>query len=174
MRKSMLSEVVSPEIETEVIELLKTVHGEKLPFLVDLTPKDRRRMATPGIRYADFIEKAYRNATSKPEFLPGFQRLEEFTKDMDLRASLHRMREELKILDKKLNDTIVKVEAEAFEAARNYYTLAKTAARSGHGLAELVVDELSPHYKRKSSNGGNADDDTGAAEEPVDAATHED
>lgn len=67
----------------------------------------------------------------------------------------------------------MQVEAEAFEAARHYYTLAKTAARSGDGLAELVVSELAPHYKRQGSGGDDADNDNGAPTEPVDTTTDE-
>ena len=180
MKTNKISEVVSPEVETELVTSIKEAHGTKLPFLVELSPKERKSLPRLNPKYVDFMSEAYHHAISSPGYLPSYLPLEEFTKDMDLRSTLSKVRKELRILDKKLKDTLLLVDSEAYQAARVYYDTVKTAAREGDGVAEIIAKGLAPHYKKKrtkkKSNGdapANGDaPDNGA--EPVEPPTQED
>jgi hypothetical protein len=155
MQVKKISDSISPDVEAQIIQSLKDMHEQQMPFLIDLAKKERIRMAKLSPRYADFVDTGYRHAVTCPQFLPNYLPLEEFTKDMNLRDSLLRVREEVRILDKKLRDTIMVVNSEAFQSSRVFYNTVKAAARNKEDGAEIIVKDLATHYKRKRNGNGN-------------------
>ena len=149
-----IDESVSPDVESQVIQSIKDIHEQQMPFLTELAKKERLRMAKLSPRYVDFIDSSYRHAKSNPQFLPNYIPLEEYTKDMELRDCLLRVREEVLILDKKLKDTILLVASEAYQSSRLFYNEAKAAAREKQDGAELIVKDLAVHYKKKRNGNG--------------------
>ena len=169
-----LSETVSPEVETEVIQFFKEAQDVKLPFLVELTPKERKHLAKLGRKQVDFVDKAFLSASGAPELLPGHVSLEEFARDKDLRTSLLKMKEESKKFEKKLDDTILLVEAEMYRSARLFYHSARAAANEGVDAANLIAKELAYHHKKNRSGGGNGGgSDNGAGVEPAEDVVSE-
>lgn len=173
MTVNKLSETVSPEVETEVVQFFKDAQGVKLPFLVELTPKERKHLAKLGRKQVDFVDKAYLSASGAPELLPGHVSLEEFTKDKDLRTSLLKMKEESKKFDKKLDDTILLVESEMYRSARLFYHAAKAAANEGVEAANLIAKELAYHHKKNRPETNDGGSDNGADFEPADTVVNE-
>ena len=78
-----IDETVSSDVESQVIQSIKDIHEQQMPFLTELAKKERLRMAKLSPRYVDFIDSSYRHAKSNPQFLPNYIPLEEYTKDKD-------------------------------------------------------------------------------------------
>lgn len=173
MSLKKLSDEISQEVETQVIQSIKGIHEQQMPFLLDLAVKERMRLSKLGPRFADFVDTSFRHANTCPQFLPNFVMLDEFTKDMNLRDSLLRIREEVRILDKKLRDTIMVAKSETYQSARLFYNTVKAAAREKEEGAELIVKDLAAHHKRKS-NGNGTEDDSGNGTENDETSTTED
>lgn len=172
-----LSNEVTPEVEAQIIQSLKDMYEQQMPFLLDLSLKERIRMSKLSPRYSEFVDTSFRHATTCPHFLPNYIALEEFTKDMNLRDCLLRIREEVRILDKKLRDTIMVAKSEAFQSARVFYGSVKTAAKEKKEGAEIIVKDLASHYKRKSNgnesgngSGDNTENGSGIEAETDDSA----
>jgi hypothetical protein len=155
MQVKKISDSISPDVEAQIIQSLKDMHEQQMPFLLDLATKERMRMAKLSPRYVDFVDTGYRHAVTSPQFLPSFLPLEEFTKDMNLRDSLLRIREEVRILDKKLRDTIMVVNSEAYQSSRLFYKSVKAAAMEKEDGAETIVKDLAYHHKKKRNGNGN-------------------
>jgi hypothetical protein len=154
MQAEKLSEEISPDVEAQMIQSIKDMYEQQMPFLKDLAVKERRRMAKLSPRYADFVDTGFRHAQTSPRFLPNFITLEEFTKDMNLRAGLRRIHEEVRILEKRLRDTIMVVDSEAYQSARLFYKSVKAAALEKEKSAEMIAKDLAYHHKKKGNNNG--------------------
>lgn len=145
-----ISAVITQEQETQVVQ---HIHDSRdlMPFLVALTSEERVRAPKMSRGKVDFLETAAVHIQAKPDYLPAYVSFEEFKKDMDLRNSLHRIRAELAALSQRIDDTILQVETEAYQASRLYYKSAKAAAKEGGEDAERISRDLAYHYKKRVS-----------------------
>jgi len=165
MNNFKISTVLTPENESKAIQLIKDIKST-LDFLVNLDSESRVRLAKLSRGRVDFLDRSMVEAKAYPGFLPSYLTLEEFSKSMELKDGLHRIRAELSSLAEQTNDTILVVESEAYESARLYYNSVKAAAQSGKEGAERIAKELAFYYKRthssksKSKNNSNTDSTT--------------
>lgn len=86
---------------------------EKLPFLVDLTPEERRTMLKMGDKSRAFVSKALEVATQNPNFLPRSFDLEEMRRDLALFESLYPVFLSLTQLQELVDDTCIASASEA-------------------------------------------------------------
>jgi hypothetical protein len=121
---------------------------EKLPFLIDLSPEERKALPKLGDKSRAFVSKALEVATQNPDFLPRSFNLEEMRKDVQLFEAMYPIVMALQQLQKLLDDTYVTVGSEAYSAALQVYNYAK-ASGQGAGL-EAVVGELGQRFARKA------------------------
>jgi hypothetical protein len=162
MNNFKISAVLTPETESKVIQLVKDIKTT-LDFLVNLDSESRVRLAKLSRGRVDFLDRSMVEAKTYPGFLPSYITLEEFSKSMELKDSLHRIRAKISSLAEQTNDTILVVESEAYESARLYYNSVKAAAQSGKEGAERIAKELAFYYKRthsKSSSKNNSNTDS--------------
>ena len=155
MNNFKISAVLPPETESKVIQLVKEIKST-LDFLVNLDSESRVRLAKLSRGRVDFLDRSMVEAKTYPGFLPSYITLEEFSKSMELKDSLHRIRAEISSLAEQISDTILVVESEAYESARLYYNSVKAAARCGKEGAERIAKELAFYYKRTRSSKSNS------------------
>ncbi|HLP47492.1 MAG TPA: hypothetical protein VK469_16205, partial [Candidatus Kapabacteria bacterium] len=72
----------------------------------------------------------------------------EFEKDMNLKKSLRRLYESLNAFTKRVKDTIMVVDSEAYQAARVFYKTVQAAAREGSEDAERIAKQLAYHFRK--------------------------
>ncbi|MGV0024744.1 hypothetical protein [Phormidesmis priestleyi] len=121
---------------------------QKLPFLMDLTPEERKALPKMGDKSRAFVSKALEVATQNPDFLPRAFDLNEMRKDVQLFETMYPIVMAMAQLQELLDDTYVTVGSEAYSSALQVYNYAK-ASGQGAGL-EAVVDELGQRFARRT------------------------
>ena len=150
MSKKTVSAELTSENETTVLQNLDGATG-LLPFLVELTSDDRKRMYFMSRKRLDFMERGLRYAQENPQLVPSYLDLTEFERDVALRAQLYRVFDRVNTLHKGLKDTLSVLESEAYEIARAFYAAVKVAAKRGEQGAENISKDLLYHYKQQKS-----------------------
>ncbi len=145
-----ISAKITPEIEDQAFQHLKELKA-LFPFLTDLPPIERMRMTKLSRRYVDFVDRSLFHAKANPQYVPPYLNNEEFSSDVELKNSLHRIYADVNALAGKLKDTILIVESEAYASARIFYKSVQTAANQGAEGAQAVFDDLAYNYKKKRS-----------------------
>lgn len=128
-----------------VMQALETVR-EKLPFLIGLSDKERRRLARIGRKSQAFTYQALDVAAQHPELMPRYLDVDGAMRDMNLFTSLNSILQVLSELEQMVKDTQAVAGSEAYAAARKAYMSVKKDGRS-IGLGE-VIDSLSQYFER--------------------------
>ena len=164
MPENRVNATLSPEDKAEIIAALRLVK-QKLPFLVGLSPAQRRDLSKAGrLRYS-FVQKTLILAEQNPQILPQAFNVEDFRRDVELLDALRSVFGEVVDLHELLGDTLIALSHETYRAARTVYHLAK--ADSGHGLDGLVR-ELGDVYPQRGKR--RAKKDQSAADSPENLA----
>jgi hypothetical protein len=129
----------------EIIASLGAVRA-KLPFLVTLSTQERRLMAKMGRKSIGFDEKCTAYMQSNPEFLPGFVPRSEVDKDRSLRTQILRFAAELQSLAQQVDDTLLAVSSDIWQADLAYYRNVRMAARGAHPGAKMIADDLAGRF----------------------------
>lgn len=138
-----------------IYEAIATIRAN-MPFLIDLSVEERKRLAKMGDRSRGFLDHAYEVAVQNPGILPRSFDTDEMTLDVELFRSMQPIRLAINQLHELVEDTYMAVGAEAYTHALAVYTYAKVSD-TGPGL-DAAVKELSRRFARKSRGG---DEDEG-------------
>ena len=135
MSNNLVSGSLSAEDEQAIMEAIKTIR-EKLPFLIDLSKKERKTLVTLGDKSHAFVDQAAEVAVQNPDLLPRSFDINEFQQDIQLLTSLNRIWIAFSQLGELLDDTILAAGSDAYAAARKVYAYTKIDG-TGAGLDEL-------------------------------------
>ncbi len=121
---------------------------QKLPFLIDLTPEERRALPRFGDKSRGFVEQALRIAEQNPDILPRSFDVGEMRRDVELYSALSAVHAALAQLFELVDDTLTEAGAEAYAAALLVYQFTRAA---GKGTAlDAALEGLGQHFARKS------------------------
>ena len=121
---------------------------QKLPFLVDLTPEERRALPTMGDKRRGFVAQALAIAEQNEGILPRSFDVAEMRKGVALLESLRPILTALAQLCELVEDTYMAVGSEAYTSALLVYQFARSA---GKGAAlDSALETLSQPFARKS------------------------
>lgn len=147
MATNLISTTLTQKDRDEVMAAIATIK-EKLPFLIDLTPDQRKALPKMGDKSRAFVSKALEVATQNPDFLPRSFDLDEMRKDVQLFEQLYALLLSLVQLEELVDNTCMAVGSEAYAAALLVYNYAK-ASGEGSGL-NAMVEEMGQRFVRKS------------------------
>ena len=152
--------VLSLEDKEAVLAAFKLVR-EKLPFLIDLSKKERKKLAAMGDTRSSFVRRALIAAEQTPEVLPRAFSVEDYRRDVELLDALRAINLEVSMLAEGLDDTTLALGSEAYAAACTVYRCIKND-RSGAILDETFKDlaktfPRGPHRKAKKAEPGDAE-----------------
>ena len=140
-----MSNLVSTQISDEdlqtVLQAINTIH-EKLPFLMKLSPGDKKTTAMLDDGRYPFAIKAVDYASREVSISPNAQLLEEAQKDMNVYDKLQTVDRELSRLSEMVCDTRMMAGAELYTFARVAYKMAKISASLGKLETNLVNVKL--------------------------------
>lgn len=131
-----------------VSEALATIRT-KLPFLVDLSPQDKRRLFKMGDGSRAFVEKALIAAQANPQVLPPAFDLAEYARDWALWAQIGTLTNNVTQLSELIDDTQTALGSDLMNAALAAYGYLSEA--SVGGLEEIKAD-LGKRFTRSSSS----------------------
>jgi hypothetical protein len=150
MPDNRISADLSQTDQQAVLAAINTIR-QKLPFLIDLTPEDRRALPRMGDKSRAFVQQALELATQNPDILPRSFDVEEMRKDVELFSALSPLLAALAQLQELMEDTYLAVGSEAYTAALLVYQYARAG---GQGAAlDGALDALSQRFARKSGKG---------------------
>jgi len=118
---------------------LKTIK-DAMPFLMDLTTEERKRMLKLGDKSIAFVTKAMELAVQNPDFLPRSFSIEEIKKDVELYRNINGIKQAVIQLAELIDDTTMQAGSEAYSSALVVYQYAKNSRVGTKGLDELVDD----------------------------------
>lgn len=143
-RVSVTLSASDKEAVMTAIETIKTT----LPFLISLTPDERKALPKTGDRARGFILNALEVAQHNSDFLPRSFDIAEMQKDVKLMEDLYPILMNLNQLQSILNDTYTTANCEAYTAALRVYDYAKAnAALPG---MKPVVEQLKQQFARRT------------------------
>lgn len=148
MAVNRISAKLVPADKDAVLQAIATIKT-KLPFLIDLSPEERRALPKMGDKTNAFVLKALEVAQQNSDFLPRSFSVDEFATDVELYAELRSIALALAPLTELVDDTLLEVGSEAYASALVVYQYAKNAGQ-GAGLDE-VADELSKRFAKKAT-----------------------
>jgi hypothetical protein len=154
MPTNRVNATLCPEDKEAVLAALKLVR-EKLPFLIDLSKQERKKLQAMGDTRYSFVRRALIVAEQCPDILPRNFRLEDYRRDVDLLDALLSISQEVGRLTEGLDDTTLELGAEAYASARTVYRAVKNDSR-GLGLDETKKDlgrtfPQKPHKKSQKA-----------------------
>lgn len=121
----------------------------KLPFLVSLTPDDRRELPKMGDKSFAFVRKSVEMAQEGSDYLPGAFDAAEFKSDLTIYDALLPVLQKSTKLQEMLEDTMTVIGSDLYVAALDHYASAKRNGSTG-GLDELMT-VLGQRFARRSA-----------------------
>jgi hypothetical protein len=148
MPDNRISTTLSTNDQADVLAAIKTIR-DKLPFLLDLTPEERRSLPRMGDKSRAFVAQALTVAEQNADILPRSFDTAEMRKDVELAQALEPILAALAQLYELVEDTYLEVGSEAYVAALAVYQYAKAG---GKGAAlDNLLDALGQRFARKST-----------------------
>lgn len=146
----MSIEKVNAELSKETREALFAIVPsirEKLPFLIELSPSEKRKMSKIGDKNQLFVEKVLELAKRNPGFLPRDFDVEGLEKDYNLFKDLSNFLSALKKLIEEVEDTATAVGSDAYSEGLIVYDYVKAKGKATAGL-EGAAKELKRWFAR--------------------------
>ena len=132
---------LSEEGLAEVLQAIETIR-QKLPFLVLLSPSDKKATAMLDEGRIPFATKAVEYASREAAISPNPPLLIEAQKDLQVYTRLQSVERELSRLSEMVSDTRMLAGAELYEFARVTYKMSKIAASLAVPGTKSIVDDL--------------------------------
>ena len=147
MPDNRVSAELSEADQQAVLSAINTIR-EKLPFLIDLSPEDRKALPRLGDKSRGFVSQALEVASQNTDILPRSFDVEEMRKDVELLNALSPVMLALAQLNELVDDTFMEVGSEAYTAALAVYQYTRAA---GKGAAlDNALDALGQRFARKT------------------------
>jgi hypothetical protein len=145
-----ISITISPSDKTEINAALLTIKTKLQPYLIALTPDERRALPKVSDKSISFMDKTLSYVNTNPEFAPPYLNVAELSKDVDAAEILNSIAVPLEQILTGLEDTMMLAGSEAYIAALSYYNTAKEAARRDVPNAKSVYEDLRQRFPSKS------------------------
>lgn len=134
--------------DREEIEKALAVLQEKVPFLIGLTPEERKYLPKMGDKSRAFVRRALEVGQRNEGILPRAFDLNEMRRDVELYDDLLPLYLGVTQFAELLNDTLIEIGSEAYASALVVYNAAKSHGQAA-GLEE-ALDDLGRRFARKT------------------------
>ena len=141
---NLVSATLSAEDQAALLAALATIR-EKLPFLINLRPEDRRRLLKMGDGSRAFVEAALRGAQANPRVFPPSFDLAEFANDWALREALLPVAVQVEQLAEMLDDTTMALGSDLMTAATSAYGYLQQDKSAG---TDILRAALAARFKK--------------------------
>jgi hypothetical protein len=137
---------LSPEAQAQIVSTFESIR-EQMPFLVELTPTEIKRIVRMEAGRIDFVRRSLLLALSNDKLAPQFFEIGEMEKDLNLCQSLDTILAIVDKLRKQISDTRDQAGHEAYLAALEVYNTTKRASMKGIPGANVAYDELKQMFE---------------------------
>ena len=143
---------IPDQVIAEVHGKLNEVEQMLKPFLIALTPDERRELPKMSDGTLPFVQKSLDYCRSNPEFAPAFVNFNGLASDMRVFEQLTPIYRIVLQLENKLNDTTMEAGAESFVSSLSYYNSVKYAARLDSPGAKAIYEDLKKRFIKTKPN----------------------
>ena len=140
-----ISASLAPGQVQEIKAAIATIRNN-MPFLISLTPDERRKRFKMGDKSLAFVSNSVTVTQNNAEVVPASFDIPEFTKDYQLTMTLAEVLGLLEQLTEQVDDTLMAVGSESITSSLLIYDYVKTAAKHKPGL-KSVADQLGERFK---------------------------
>lgn len=115
-----------------------------MPYLVNLTPKEKVNYLKMGKKAPTFIKTALELAKQNPNMLPAYFDMPGFTADVQDHQFLSDALVQINSLQQAVANTVIALEQESIRAALDFYKHCQAAATQNIPRASATLAELQP------------------------------
>ena len=126
-----ISATISDQAMAEIKGAIAAIHTH-LPFLINLTPDERRKRFKMGDKSLAFVRNSVTATQNNPDIVPGNFDIAEFNRDYQLTETV--------------DDTLLAIGSESMASSLLVYDYAKTTSRHSPGI-KSVADQLGERFK---------------------------
>jgi len=144
--KKNVSGTISENLKNRIVRQLKDIDTQ-LPFMVNLSPAERRSIPKLGRMTTKFVELALGLSEKHPELVPPYLDVQKMKQDFELARKFVEIMSVLEPLWEKMNDTFYAAGSSAHAQARLFYKAVKIAARNQIPGTDVMVKELKQSFR---------------------------
>jgi len=143
-----LTNVVIPQADLEAIQTkLGELEAMLKPYLVNLTPTERKRMITINDGNFPFAEKAMQYTISNSNLVPAFIETESVKRDFDLYKQMRPLLQRITQLHTSIENTVMESGHEAYSQLLSFYNAVKYADKMGVQGAKDIFEDLRVRFR---------------------------
>jgi len=126
---------------------LTTIQTTLAPYVLALTPAQRKQLPKMSHGTAPFVAKVMDYASSDPQFTPPYIDVPEMKKYSDAVTALPSILRIVDQIEDNPNDITMMAGSEAYVAALSYYNSVKMAAKRNTTGAKAIYDDLKKRFE---------------------------
>ena len=130
----------------DVQQHLDAIRAALAPYLISLTPEERRTMLRMADKTVAFVQKTTDYATNNAAFVPAFVDLAELQQDAAGVTALTPLRQQLEQLALDVDSTAMVAGSEAYANSLTIYNNIKFLAKNKQPGAQTAYDDLSQRF----------------------------
>jgi hypothetical protein len=139
--QNKVTTILTPEVSAKVIESVQHIQND-LPFLIELSPVESKRMTRMEAGRIDFVRRAHLQARANEKLRPQFFEIDEMEKDLNFCQAFDKVITVVESLLKQMQDTQNQAGHEAYSAALEIYNITKRGTTLGIPGAQLAYEDL--------------------------------
>ncbi|MFW5916276.1 MAG: hypothetical protein ACOCTM_02255 [Bacteroidota bacterium] len=143
--KNQIAVEMSDDRLKRIWDNLKGIKDE-MPFLIDMTPEERRSRSVMNSARKPFVEKTIAYGEKDPRIVPNYVDIEEMKKSMKLYEQLVELGAEFKRVGEGLSDTAAAIGENLWTGGLSIYDSSKTASRNGVPGIDSVLNDLKAFF----------------------------
>ena len=144
---------IPAKVITDVQGHLTAIKEALTPYLIALTPDERKTMLRMADKTVAFVTKTTEFATNSPSFVPSFVDLAELKQDTAGMAALAPLRQQFDQLALDTDSTVMIAGSEAYGNALTVYGNIKFMAKNKQAGAQAAYDELRVRFPGSANAG---------------------
>ncbi len=143
------AEISATDLQT-VKDALSTIQSTLAPYLLALTPEQRKTIPKMSDGTEPFVSKVMEYASNDAQFVPPYMDVTEMRKDLDAANQLSPILRTVEQIESNLNDTTMMAGSEAYIASLSYYNSVKMAAKLNVPGAKPIYDDLKKRFTKNA------------------------
>lgn len=141
------------EVLDQVQQYLDAIKAVLQPYLVSLTPEERKTMLRMADKTVSFVQKATDYATNNPNFVPSFVSLAELKQDTAGLTALTPIRQQLEQLHTDVDSTVMRAGSGAYGVALTLYGNIQFLAKNKQPGAQTAYEDLRQRFTEQGRRG---------------------
>jgi hypothetical protein len=141
-QENRISIVLKPEDLKKVLDALTAINAVLKPYLIALTPGERKEIPKMSDGTVPFVQKAFEYAQTNGAFVPAYLDVKELKTDLEAVEALAQIFRPVEQLYLNLEDTMTLSGSEAYIASLAFYNSVKQAAKINIPGAKSIAEDL--------------------------------